>query len=66
MTAWGMRPRSAAPNKAPVAKETMCGTRDSRCFDGSARNNPAARQDSTPDAMVATMIQRRVFKRREC
>ena len=45
---------------------TMCGISVSRCFAGNARKEPAARQERTPEAMVARMIQASVFKARRC
>jgi len=57
-----MRPSNAAPNKAPVAKETRCGRADSRCLEGSARKRPAARTESTPETRVERVIQKRVVK----
>src|SRR5689334_16030683 len=62
ITACGISPSKAAPNKAPVAKLTRCGNAASRCFPGKARNEPAASTESTPESSVPRTIQARVFK----
>jgi hypothetical protein len=49
-----------------VAKETRWGSAASRERAGNARKVPAARTESTPETVVARMIQKRVVKAGGC